>query len=104
MASPSRVTAEPPIGPASHRQGSENRNAPSGVLPSGASRHAPSPIPTSVAPGRNCTRRICAMNCRTLSEACQPVGPADLLFKSALQDQSTETQDDLSARNSDDHE
>ena len=32
------------------------------------------------------------------------VGPADLLFKSTGQDQSTETQDDLSARNSEDHE
>src|SRR5215813_5235772 len=104
MASPSRVTAEPPIGPASHRQGSENTNAPSGVLPSGASRHAPSPIPTSVGPGRNCTRRICAMNCRTLSEACQPVGPADLLFKSTGQDRPTETQDDPSAHHFDDHD
>jgi len=32
------------------------------------------------------------------------VGPANLLFKSTGQDQSTETQDDPSARNSDNHD
>src|SRR5690349_3785623 len=39
------------FGPASRCKGSENTNAPSGNLLNGATRHAPSPIPTSVGPG-----------------------------------------------------